>query len=413
VLDLLSVFVFRAGMFGVGLASGLSYLSALAVSSLYFRSRECPFRFRWRSLTRSTGLAIAKSGSPVIFAQLIYTIRVYCFNQMLLSLGGTLAVAAFAVISTLADLIYCIHLGAGAVTLMLTSMFYEEEDRFSLGELVSAMISHSLVLVCSASALCVLAARWLTTLFLGDNPAVLSIAVPGLRLYALALIPCAVSTQYKYYFQGVQHIENTYLAGFLESLGCTTLLSWLLSRFLGLRGVWLGLPAGQLATLFIICILIWRKYGAVSFSKEAFLYLDPDFGASDSECLNLSVSDTASAIVASQQVYGFCRDKTAGHRTATLLSLCVEELTINILRHGLSGESRPHNIDLRLVAQGEQWVLRIRDDCQQFDPLHYLELHRDEDPCAHIGLRMVMGMVQEANYVNSLGLNHLTLTVSR
>jgi hypothetical protein len=152
---------------------------------------------------------------------------------------------------------------------MLTSMFYEEEDRFSLGELVSAMISHSLVLVCSASALCVLAARWLTTLFLGDNPAVLSIAVPGLRLYALALIPCAVSTQYKYYFQGVQHIENTYLAGFLESLGCTTLLSWLLSRFLGLRGVWLGLPAGQLATLFIICILIWRKYGAVSFSGAA------------------------------------------------------------------------------------------------------------------------------------------------
>ena len=46
-----------------------------------------------------------------------------------------------------------------------------------------------------------------------------------------------------------------------------------------------------------------------------------------------------------------------------------------------------------------------------FDPIKYLELHSDDDPTSHIGIRMVMKMVKSANYVNSLGLNNLTLVM--
>ena len=46
-----------------------------------------------------------------------------------------------------------------------------------------------------------------------------------------------------------------------------------------------------------------------------------------------------------------------------------------------------------------------------FDPTKYLELHRSDDPASHIGLRMVMGMTKEAFYINTLGLNNLTLLI--
>ena len=46
-----------------------------------------------------------------------------------------------------------------------------------------------------------------------------------------------------------------------------------------------------------------------------------------------------------------------------------------------------------------------------FDPVKYLEMHEDDDPASHIGIRMVMKLVKDANYVNSLGLNNLTLTL--
>ena len=96
-------------------------------------------------------------------------------------------------------------------------------------------------------------------------------------------------------------------------------------------------------------------------------------------------------------------------RKAMLLGLCVEEMTVNIIEHGFSKDKLSHNVDIRLVLEEDSQVIRIRDNCVRFDPTKYLELHRSDDPAAHIGLRMVMGMVREAAYVNSLGLNNLTL----
>ena len=44
-LDLLNVLVFHGGMFGMGLASSLSYYIALVVGCIYFLSKKCMFRF--------------------------------------------------------------------------------------------------------------------------------------------------------------------------------------------------------------------------------------------------------------------------------------------------------------------------------------------------------------------------------
>ena len=66
---------------------------------------------------------------------------------------------------------------------------------------------------------------------------------------------------------------------------------------------------------------------------------------------------------------------------------------------------------MRLVLEDNDRVIRIRDNCIHFDPTRYLELHQTSDPVAHVGIRMVMRMVKEANYVNPLGLNNLTLVM--
>ena len=92
-----------------------------------------------------------------------------------------------------------------------------------------------------------------------------------------------------------------------------------------------------------------------------------------------------------------------------LIGLCIEEMTVNIVRHGFGADRKKHHIDVRLVQEGDVRVIRIRDDCVNFDPVHYLKLHESDDPTAHVGIRMVMKTAREANYLNSLGWNNLTL----
>ena len=68
---------------------------------------------------------------------------------------------------------------------------------------------------------------------------------------------------------------------------------------------------------------------------------------------------------------------------------------------------------MRLVVDDARCIIRVRDNCVSFDPTRYLELHESNDPAHHIGIRMVTAMVNDINYINSLGLNNLYMSITR
>ncbi len=413
VFDLLSVYVFHAGMFGIGLSSGLSYLAAALTGIGYFMRKDCPFRFERRGVQFRMAAAIVHGGSPILVNQAFFMIRVYVLNQILLAVSGTVAIAALSVISTIGNIIFSIGLGAGSIALMLSSIFYSEEDRTSLYELVRVMISFSLKLIVTAVAAVVLAAPWLIRLFLGHDPQVLEIAIPGMRLYGLSLIACVLTTVFKNYYQGIGRMKLTNCISFFDNVGILLPVTWLFSVLFGLTGVWTGILAAQFGTVLMISVIVWIRYGKVSFTAEAYSMLDNGFGADPSDVFEMSVIDMDSAIGASEQINEFCNVKGLGKKMAMLVSLCVEEVVVNIIEHGFTKDDKAHSADVRLVVDDARCIIRVRDNCVSFDPTRYLELHESNDPAHHIGIRMVTAMVNDINYINSLGLNNLYMSITR
>ena len=157
--------------------------------------------------------------------------------------------------------------------------------------------------------------------------------------------------------------------------------------------------------------MVWRRKGRVTISTEAYSLLDSDFGAAPDKIFERVVENEADCVDISRAVCDFCEARGLDDRTSTLVGLCIEEMTLNIITHGFTKDNRAHNVDVRLVLGDDANVIRIRDNCRRFDPTNYLELHQTLDPVAHIGIRMVMAMVREATYVNPLGLNNLTLVL--
>lgn len=113
--DLVLNYVFAAvlhmRMFGIGIASSLSCLLAVLLCLRCFFSRDCLFRFSFRGISMEKAAGIIRNGSPIIISQVLYVLRVYCFNIMLFSLAGNDAVAALSVVNSIANLLYCIGLG--------------------------------------------------------------------------------------------------------------------------------------------------------------------------------------------------------------------------------------------------------------------------------------------------------------
>ena len=126
----------------------------------------------------------------------------------------------------------------------------------------------------------------------------------------------------------------------------------------------------------------------------------------------MTVRSVREAVEAGEKAEYFCIRRGESVRDSRVISLCIEETANNIVDHGFSKDSRKdHTIEIRLIFRDGKRLIRIRDNCVNFDPVAYMELHNNDDPTVHIGVRLVMKMVKDANYICSLGLNNLTLVL--
>ena len=114
---------------------------------------------------------------------------------------------------------------------------------------------------------------------------------------------------------------------------------------------------------------------------------------------------TTEAAEAATRVERFCLEHGQDARVSNHIALCVEEMAGNTIQHGFAGDSRENHLSVRIQQKDGQWVLRFRDDCHAFDPVHYVP----EEGQQAVGIRLVMAMAEEAHYTYSMNLNNLAL----
>ena len=89
----------------------------------------------------------------------------------------------------------------------------------------------------------------------------------------------------------------------------------------------------------------------------------------------------------------------------------MEEMAGNIVRHGFSGDSKKHSVDIRVVLKDDDIILRIRDNCIAFNPSEYHKIMQENDDFKNIGIKLVYGIAKKVDYQNLLGMNVLTIRI--
>ena len=82
----------------------------------------------------------------------------------------------------------------------------------------------------------------------------------------------------------------------------------------------------------------------------------------------------------------------------------------NVVHHGFS-DGKNHSIDIRVVHNEEDVILRIRDNCREFNPTERSKVNEAGTEGKNIGIRMVYKIAKEVNYQKLLGLNVLTMRI--
>ena len=407
VFDILSVFVFNGGMFGMGLASSLSYYVAMAVAMIYFLSKDCVFKFSRKHVTMAKIRELIKGGIPTIFNMASTVVCVFVINRILLLVSGSDAVAAFTTIMTIGNSANCISTGVGGVSLTLSGILFNEEDKTGLKDMLTYLSRCAVVMGVAMGAVIVLIAPFAVKLFINKPGETRDMPALGVRLFALGLVPCCLNNALKSFYQGTERVRLTELISVIEGAAFPILVAFVFSRFMGVTGVWLYFALGELLAL--ICVALWaiRQKRHLPMVQR-FMLLKDEFGVRSENLMEDQIRSLEDVARVAKEAGDFCRSHGYDEKTVNHIQLCIEEKASNTVTYGFE-PGKDNCLSVRIQNKGDKWVLRFRDDCGAFDPVRYVP---GPDRTDAVGIRLMIAMADDIRYTYSLNLNNLTIKLS-
>lgn len=408
--DLINVLILDGGLWGMGIATAISYWAAAGVLLLHFLKSDSNFTFLPEAVSLKHFRQIVLIGLPVILGRGSSVLRIAFLTRMSIALAGGSGVAAYAVLENFSGLLEIVPKALGSSTQMIGGILIGEQDKNSILRLMKLALKSSLIIALIMAAGVFLAAPLIADLYILDDATAYQMTLEGLQL-AIAFLPlCTVGIIFQYYYQACGRFRLVSIFTVAGNIGFIVPIALLLTPHFGLDGLWLSFPLSYAAFLLAIFIITCRHCGRITFRLEDYLLLPEGFDVANDKQLNITVTSKTEVLGLSDKAQSFCEASGIDGRRSMFVGICIEEMAGNIVDYGFD-DGKNHFVDVRVIVKGKQVIIRLRDDCRSFDPKKQAELHNPEDPAAHIGIRLVKSIATEFDYVNALKLNNLIIKI--
>jgi len=404
--DLLCAFVFHGGMFGMALATTISYIVSAAVLLSHFRHDHI-LKFSLKYLDIKVIPDIITIGLPTAVNRACNMLRSVVLNRLLIAIATSVAVSAFSVRTNLNNLYSSVSVGMGMSMLVIASVFAGEDDEHNLKHLLEIGLKYGFgitAIVCAA--VCVFA-KPLVAIYTSDSE-VAMLAVPALILYAISVPLYTVIIVFMNYYQATGHKVFTNVITFLDNFLIVVLVGIGLGNTFGVYGVWAAFPIAEVIMVILLYIMIWVLAGHMPRTLKDLMLLPSDFDVSEKERYRTTCTDMNSVLNSAREINEFLVSQGVDAANASRISLCVEELGSNIIKWGFS-DNKSHSIDIYLFFKNGVWTLKMRDDCKSFNPKSWYELNIHNKSTDNLGIRMVLAQNPDISYSGALKLNTVTL----
>ncbi len=289
-MNLLFVLKLRMGAFGLALSNALGLWTFLLVQAWPFVTGASHFRFRLRGLAWGECGQILKIGAPGALSNGYQTIRGLLVNEMILLYVGSAGVSAFATADNVMRIFWAVPTGMVAVSRLLLSVSYGEEDRQTLTDVMRVMFTRFLPLqglICAGIILC---AEPFTRLFFQDPTApVYEMTVWGLRILPICMPLSIIAMHFTALGQITGRKVLVHGLALLDGVVCVAGYTALLIRWMGMNSVYVAnILNGLTTTLFIVAFAWWvgKRFPR---SMDALMSFPAGFGAKPEDRMDLTV----------------------------------------------------------------------------------------------------------------------------
>lgn len=402
-LDLMSV-RFGWGLFGIGLASSASAAVYFLVTMLHFVRRKGIIRLRFDRIRPGELGEIFTASAPKAALSLADAVCSVLFISVVSVTGGVVGACVLSIHTTVNYFILVLAQGiAGAVGVM-TGISCGEKNGDDLAAI--GALAHRYDLLLSA----------LVLTALGFSAIPLSVilteseAAAELLVFAFFCIVCTVPFSFLIqarisYLQAIRKIKEAQHLGTGSNLIALAASACLLVIPFGVQGVFLAYPVSKIAVLAVIWAMHVRRTGKIYPPASDYLEVDESFRAGPGDVIDYPIRTREDCALASEQVMMFCRGHKLAERQIFLAGLCVEELTTNVIEHGISPRQTIRTADIRVVLDRGDVIIRARDSGPAFNLKRFAERMEAGGSETGNGIRILVNASKNVSYYRMYGMN--------
>ena len=260
VFDYIFIFPMGLGLPGAALATAISPILSIAVCSAHFIKKSNTITFVRKAPSVRLLAQSCQLGISGFVGELSSGVTTTVFNFLLLRLAGNVAVAAYGVVANFALVATAIFNGVAQGAQPLVSECYGKSDKAGARKLLILGSCTALVLAAVLYGIIFGATDALVGVFNSESSAQMAqFAHMGMRLYFVGYFFAGFNIVAAGYLSATNRPVEASVTSICRGMVAIVACSLVLSRLIGMNGVWAAFPASELLTAVLTLFLLLRS----------------------------------------------------------------------------------------------------------------------------------------------------------
>lgn len=258
--DYIFVFPLNMGMAGAALATVLSPLLSLAILSTHRNFSKRRLSLNWvkpklRTITKSIQLGLSS-----FLAEMSTGVSILVFNQVLIGLGGDIAIAAYGVLANILVVALSLFTGVAQGIQPLISRAASKKETLTIQKTLTFGLRTSFIMAVVLYLVLFFLKYPIISAFNRENdPMLIQLAAFGIPIFFLSLFGSSLNVVFSIFFSAIGQAKQAFALSLFRGYIFLVPLVIILAGIWGLTGAWVSLPVTEGLTLLFFFYFL-RQY---------------------------------------------------------------------------------------------------------------------------------------------------------
>lgn len=262
VLDFLFIYVFKMGVFGAALATGISQFVGGIIPLVFFIRKNNSIlkltkaKFEFKAIVQA-----CTNGSSEMLTNLSMSLVNMLYNMQLMKYAGSDGVVAYGIIMYVGFIFVGTYLGYSIGTAPIIGYHYGAENKEELKSLLKKSLKLILITSVVMTGIAELMSKLLASIFVSYDLELLEMTTRAIRLFAISYIISGFNIFTSSFFTALNNGIVSAAISFFRTLVFQVLMILVLPMIWGIDGIWLAVVFAEILALIvsIIFVVVNRK----------------------------------------------------------------------------------------------------------------------------------------------------------